>query len=244
MGTLWVGDVSHASITGSVMISAPKTIRKTNTESVTSSTCTACTIISTITRFQRSKPVTSACAAGSIPGSATSASAAASSGVPRQAPRIRASSTSSSVRSTSSGSRTTRNAKASSTNSSTVSQSAPTLRLEPTCHTSVLMKRNVMKSSSRGSARVVIGSNVRRLPKVRDSAHITIGPACSWVRAYQSVASTSRDARVAGPRASWSANHATSPPAPVATTATTTRNGSTRLARRARRTLARRSGTK
>ena len=58
-----------------------------------------------------------------------------------------------------------------------------------------------MKSSSSGSARVVIGSRVRRLPKVRRRAQRTIGPACSATRAYHSAASSRSEASVAGPRA-------------------------------------------
>ncbi len=57
-----------------------------------------------------------------------------------------------------------RNAAPSTRNSSAVSHSAPAPRFEATCQTSVLMNRNVMNSSSSGSARVAIGSSVRRLP--------------------------------------------------------------------------------
>ena len=50
-------------------------------------------------------------------------------------------------------------------------------RVAESCQTSALMKRNVMKSSSSGSARVTIGSSCRRLPRVRRRAHARIGRA-------------------------------------------------------------------
>ena len=79
------------------------------------------------------------------------------------------------------------------------------------------MKRNVIASSSSGSARVVIGSSSRRLPDVRPSAQPTIGRACSAVRAYQSAASSTIASSTAGPALISSENHASPTPAATAT---------------------------
>ena len=65
------------------MISEPKSMRNAKTDSDSSSTWTTWMTSSTRIRFQRSKPVTSAYAAGSASGSSTSSRQASSSGVPR-----------------------------------------------------------------------------------------------------------------------------------------------------------------
>ena len=106
------------------------------------------------------------------------------------------------------------------------------------------MKRNVIASSSSGSARVVIGSSSRRLPDVRLSAQPTIGRARSAVRAYQSAASSTIASSTAGPALISSENHASPTPAAIATRTTPTSSGSVRPGRSAARTAARSSGTK
>ena len=114
-----------------------------------------------------------------------------------------------------------------------------------TCQTSVLMNRNVTNSSSRGSAREVIGSSRRRLPRVRLHAQPRIGRACRAVTAYQSEPSTASDSHSAGAGAcSSSESQASATAAGGQRAGPPRRQGSRRRGRRAARTAARTSGTK
>ena len=103
--------------------------------------------------------------------------------MPWQPDTTRAGSRSLSKISISSGSRTSRNATATTLNSSTVSHITAPSSAAATIHTSVLMKRNVMNSSSSGSARVTSGNSSPRLPRVRLPAQRAIEPARSVVSA-------------------------------------------------------------
>ncbi len=112
------------------------------------------------------------------------------------------------------------------------------------CQTSALMKRNVTKTSSSGSARVIIGSSERRLPKVRPSAQVTIGPARSTVRAYAAAPAAPSDSRTAGAVLTCPVAQASTTAAAPESSTTSSASGRSRRGRRPSRTRLRTSGTK
>ena len=78
---------------------------------------------------------------------------------------------------TSSGSRASRKPSARAPKNATASQSTGRESAEATCHTSVLMNRKVMNSSSIGRARVTSRNSDPSSAKVRTTAQRAIGPA-------------------------------------------------------------------
>ena len=134
-----------------------------------SRTWTACAITRARTRLAFSSPSTCESTARSLRSAARSR-AAPSSGVPTQPVAISSASTRSSTWSSSSPSRATRKNTAASAKNSTEPPNTPGVSSCATCQISVLMKKNVMNSSSIGSALVTSGTRRPRLENARPAA--------------------------------------------------------------------------
>ena len=166
------------SITVSSMATAPKTTKNAETATASRKTCTAWATTSASTRLALSSPTTSESSARSVAALGQAAGGVLERRAGAGATTASASSRSS-TSSSSSPSRETRKKTAARPKKSTEPPSTPALSASATCHTSVLMNRKVMKSSSIGSARVASGTSRPRLPSARPPAQRAIVAVCS-----------------------------------------------------------------